>query len=464
MKISYSDIVKRISKLESPVSSSLANMREARIYTENKIFCKENAVNSIRNWESLDKDTDVAFNKALDIFEELCMNANESTIKESCRILTEAENKVRDQTQLMRSLKNRFARIKHKTEYNITKAHNTVTSNIYSSISNLQNTLKGASGGIAKANTVNVAKECFQELEDQCSLITECDRILRNYATISRRFNLDKVVSNIYRSSDSYQACFEIASYIDTYNQPFKNRYNSALEMTAYLFDKHFMNYPKEMIVEAVTDYFLFTGSLKEAQVNDVRDVMNISVLFEQDDFSSLSWLEMDPEPIENSVTIDLEDYGGEYGSIAEAIGFKKIIRDKKKEVKKDIKQTKKIIKRAAKEGNPEEHRDAEVKQMVDDFRSSCLKNKDSKTNLPSFKAMVSKIFTKSPYQIVYELPNILSLVRVVFVIGTGAIHPVLMLCSFIADQIIHIHLSRKQLEKIVKAYNSEIESVKAKT
>ena len=62
MKISYSDIVKRISKLESPVSSSLANMREARIYTENKIFCKENAVNSIRNWESLDKDTDVAFN------------------------------------------------------------------------------------------------------------------------------------------------------------------------------------------------------------------------------------------------------------------------------------------------------------------------------------------------------------------------------------------------------------------
>ena len=198
--------------------------------------------------------------KALDIFEELCMNANESTIKESCRILTEAENKVRDQTQLMRSLKNRFARIKHKTEYNITKAHNTVTSNIYSSISNLQNTLKGASGGIAKANTVNVAKECFQELEDQCSLITECDRILRNYATISRRFNLDKVVSNIYRSSDSYQACFEIASYIDTYNQPFKNRYNSALEMTAYLFDKHFMNYPKEMIVEAVTDYFLFTG------------------------------------------------------------------------------------------------------------------------------------------------------------------------------------------------------------
>ena len=463
MKISYSDIVKRISKLESPVSSSLANMREARIYTENKIFCKENAVNSIRNWESLDKDTDVAFNKALDIFEELCMNANESTIKESCRILTEAENKVRDQTQLMRSLKNRFARIKHKTEYNITKAHNTVTSNIYSSISNLQNTLKGASGGIAKANTVNVAKECFQELEDQCSLITECDRILRNYATISRRFNLDKVVSNIYRSSDSYQACFEIASYIDTYNQPFKNRYNSALEMTAYLFDKHFMNYPKEMIVEAVTDYFLFTGSLKEAQVNDVRDVMNISVLFEQDDFSSLSWLEMDPEPIENSVTIDLEDYGGEYGSIAEAIGFKKIIRDKKKEVKKDIKQTKKIIKRAAKEGNPEEHRDAEIKQMVDDFRSSCLKNKDSKTNLPSFKAMVSKIFTKSPYQIVYELPNILSLVRVVFVIGTGAIHPVLMLCSFIADQIIHIHLSRKQLEKIVKAYNSEIESVEAK-
>ena len=298
MKITFSDINKRISRLESSPSRTLINIKEAQLYTRHNgkdIFLSNNAFNSIENWESLDENTDVAFGKALDIFEELCLNAtSESMVRTACDILLEGTSKVRNQTQLMNSLKNRFGRLQHKSTAGVEKAHSSITSKIQDSIANIQNTLKSA-GMAGGAKTVNIAttNECFSQLQEKCAVFIECDRIVKNYATVSKRFNLDKIISNIKYNIDNYQACFEIASCIDTYNQSFKNRYNSALEIAAYVFDKHFMNYPKDKIVEAVTDYFLFTGSLKEEQVNDVKDVMRISVLFEQEDFSSLSWVDL---------------------------------------------------------------------------------------------------------------------------------------------------------------------------
>lgn len=469
MKVTFSDINKRISRLESSPPRTLINVKEAQLYTRHNgrdIFLSNNAFNSIENWESLDENTDVAFGKALDVFEELCLNAtSESMVRTACDILLEGISKVRNQTQLMNSLKNRFGRLQHKSTVGVEKAHSSVTSKIQDSIANIQNTLKNA-GLAGSTKTVNIAttNECFNQLQDRCAIFIECDRIVKNYATISKRFNLDKIISNIRYNIDNYQACFEIASCIDTYNQSFKNRYNSALETAAYVFDKHFMNYPKDKIVEAVTDYFLFTGSLKEEQVNDVKDVMRISVLFEQEDFSSLSWvdLEMPPEPIDNNVTVDIESYGTGYEFLSEN-DLNKAVKAKKKEIKKDVKKTGKIIKKAAKEGNPEERRDEEVKEMVAEFRASCLKNKDSKANLPSLKSLITKLFAKNPYQIVYELPNLLSLIRVAFIITLGAIHPVIMVCSFIVDQLLKVHFSRKQLEKIVNAYKNEIDSVKSK-
>lgn len=469
MKITFSDINKRISRLESSPPRTLINVKEAQLYTRHNgkdIFLSNNAFNSIENWESLDENTDVAFGKALDVFEELCLNAtSESMVRTACDILLEGTSKVRNQTQLMNSLKNRFGRLQHKSTVGVEKAHSSITSKIQDSIANIQNTLKSA-GMAGGAKTVNIAttNECFSQLQEKCAVFIECDRIVKNYATVSKRFNLDKIISNIRYDIDNYQACFEIASCIDTYNQSFKNRYNSALEIAAYVFDKHFMNYPKDKIVEAVTDYFLFTGSLKEEQVNDVKDVMRISVLFEQEDFSSLSWvdLEMPPEPIDNNVTVDIENYGTGYEFLSEN-DLNKAVEAKKKEIKKDVKKTGKIIKKAAKEGNPEEHRDEEVKEMVAEFRASCLKNKDSKTNLPSLKSLITKLFAKNPYQIVYELPNLLSLIRIAFIITSGAIHPVLMVCTFIVDQLLKVHFSRKQLEKIVNAYKNEINSVKSK-
>ena len=72
-------------------------------------------------------------------------------------------------------------------------------------------------------------------------------------------------------------------------------------------------------------------------------------------------------------------------------------------------------------------------------------------------------MFTKSPYQIVNGLPKIFGLIRLFFIAGTCAIHPIVALVGLITDKIIQNHLERKQLEKLINLYKSEIDKVKAK-
>lgn len=458
MLVTFSDINKRIIKLGSKPSARLINMREARLYTNNNTFCKENAINVIRNWESLDENTDTAYNKALDTFEEICNNTNSSIIRSTCNILLEDVTKVRDPSQLMNSLKYRLARLKKKSTSSVRSAADKNTDKIQSNITALK-TVKvsgiASPSSSSSASTDSATEECFNLLIDKCKLVMECDRIIKNYGTISKRFNLDKLVSDIRYPSDLYEACFEIASCIDTYNTTFKRKYNSALEMTSYVFDKHFMSYPKNKIIESVTDYFIFYGGLKEDTINDVKQIKDSSVLFEASDFNNIDWLFDNNKDSVNENEIQFSDG---YGYFNEK-GLGNIIKNKSKEIIKAGKD----LNKAAKEGNPDDHRDEEVKKMVSDFRASCVKNKDNKLNLTSLKSLITKIFTKTPEQIVYETPNILTIIRIGFIIGVGVIHPILMVCAYLVDGILKIHLSRKQLEKIIKAYKSEIETVNNK-
>lgn len=470
MKITFEDINRRVYRLNAKPKSHLVNMREAQIYTNKHEFCQNNAILAIENLDSLAENSNEAFNKALDIFDELCLNSNsKSVILNACNILVENVDKVRDQTQLANSLKYRMGIMRQKPTTKINRQYDDVSEKIRAALdavnSALKTNLPGATTQSASAEKNDeVKEECYNEILHRCFTVKECDRILKNYNNVSKRFNLDRIVDNIRYGNDLYQACYEIASCIDTYGGSFRSKYNSALETTAYVFDKHFMNYPKNKIVEAVTDYFIFTEALHESEYEDVKYVIDISVLFEQNDFSSLLWMfpkEEQTEKETENISI-VENYGVEFDYLTED-NLLKVLNKNSKAFKKDLKKsTKKLIK-DAKEGNPEEHKAAEVRQMVDEFRAQCTKNPDSKANLSSLKALINKIFVKSPYQIVYELPNLLSLIKVAFVLGTAFIHPVIGIITFLTNELISVHLTRKQMEKVIKAYNNEIDSVKNK-
>jgi len=465
MNITYNDISKRIRNKGNKITGSAII---PRLYTESNVFCTDNAIHSIMNWESLAENSNEAFNKALDIFEEVCANENASTIKTCSAFLVENVDKVRDASQLMRSFKHRISHQKSKAKAKITAGYKPVNSAISDSINAINKALssKGVAVTTSITNSNQATEESFNALIDQCQKIQECDRIIENYSKISKRFNIDKIVSEVTNVDDIYFAVMEITECIDTYTIPFKNKYSHALETSYYALNKHNMNYPSEKIIEAVTDYFIFSSVIREEELSAINEVKKKSVVMKQDAFNKALYYLYDKTEDEIFGT----DYADEYSSADELIEsycspfheegkLLKPIVDKTKEIKK---ATKDLIKNA-KKGNPDERIDPEVLEDINKFRKDCAKDPDNKNNITRLKSLVTSMFAKNPYQIVNGLPKFFSIIRGLFIVASINIHPIVALIAFITDKIIQMTLSRKQTEKIIKAYEKEIDSIKAK-
>lgn len=473
MNITFNDISKRI---RNRGVKSTGSALVPRIYTEHNVFCTNNAVNAIMNWETLAENSNEAFNKALDIFEEVCLNENVSTINKCSSYLAENVDKVRDASALERSLKIRSGRLNKKITTKVAKKYDPVNNAIKDSIATINKTL--ASKGVnVSTSTIKSTEESFNLLLSECKKIKECDRIIENYSKISKRFNIDRIINEVTYPNDIYFAIMEIARCIDTYSIPFKNKYSHALEASFYALNKYNMNYPPEKIIEAVTDYFIFSSVLTEENISAIKEVKDITVVFEQDDFDDISYLydggdEDDYDDyifdLDSDNQIDPLDIIESYCSPIheDEISLKDMKKQAKKEArakKKEIKKAARDLKKAAKQGNPDERLDRKTKEEIDNFRKQCAKDPDNKNNIVRLKALVSGIFTKTPEQIVFELPNFFIIIRTLLVLGGTAISPILGLLTFITSKIISLTLSRKQTEKIVKAYQNEIDSIKAK-
>lgn len=476
VRVTVEDVSRRKSskRYKFPKANVISN-NFPRLYTENGIFCHNNTIDTIQNWERLSEDTNTAFDKALDAFSELCLNANESVISTQCSFLLENVDKVRDANALMNSIKYKNSRLKSKISTKINNKLSSVNDAIRGSISNLNQTLHKAgvgSPGVAKSTQVSESfiNECFDKLYNKANEAKECDRILNNYSKISKVFDLKEAVSYIYSENDIYQAVIDITECINNYNASFRARYNCALETSLYVLNNSHIEYPKNKIIEAATDYFILATGLSESDIEDIKKISRSSVLFTEEDFEDSEYLWQMPvsDDISSMDYIDPESYSDGVAIVSESL--KKALNAKKneikhgiKDIKKDARAVNKMVKTNARKGNPEEARDEEVKAMVDDFRKECAKDKDNKTFPMKLKALVNKIFTRTPAQIVYELPSIFSIIRATLVVTTFAMNPIIGIISLITDQCIKLTLERKQMEKIINAYKNEISSLNSR-
>lgn len=455
MHVTIGDISRR-SKAKINNTNSSKDIKFINLYNDKGKFLESNAFNALHNWTDLNEDSNIAFNKALDVFIEICKNCNAAEVNNACIFLIQEEDKVRDAIHLQNSIKHKTSRLKTKI---ITKIQNKIddaSDNLNSSIDGIKNKLKTPLGGVASTSNNNnnrVAEESFNKLYEQAEIIAECDRILRNYNKICKRFDIDKIISEVCSYSDIYESIIELCSCIDTYQLPFIKKYNTALEIANYTLGKNYMNYAPEKIIEAVTDYFIFNTNISDSDRNDIKTIANNSVLFESADFNCVSFLFNDSNIISEGTKI----ISPEYGIVLE--------NDMKDKIDDDIKTIKKDMKEWPK-GNPDEHKDDNIKKMIQDFRDQCAKtDKDENKNMliAHFKSLINKIYTKNPDQIVSEIPNFFTLIRVTFIVGSTALNPVLGLVSLITDIALKINMTRKQTDKIIKAYNDEISKVKTK-
>jgi hypothetical protein len=440
---------------------------QPRIYTESNIFCLNNAMEAINNWRSLDETTNRAFDKALDIFNELCINANESSIRTSGNVLIENVDKVRDAGELARSIKYHTTRLKTKS---MTKIQNKIDD-----MFNKANAIKPASADALEKLTSalpktpapsepvktndTVSQEIYDALAHEAAKCVEIDRIIENYNLTCNRFNLDKLVNEISSPQDNRDTAMSIAECIDTYDVPFKKKYCLALENCFYAFNKNHLSYPNDQIVEAVTDYFIFSSGLRESDISDIKRVRDISVVFESKDFKPLDYI-LNDDSSNDEPDVELGDDAvraeNTVANYTADILYEESIKDVVKGVASNLKSS--FLK-----GNPDENVSAEVQKMVSDFRKQVSKDPNNTANMSKLKALVTKFFSSSTSSIINGTKGIFSIIRGLVIFSTIPISPVAALVTLGADLVVKNEINKKQVEKYLSAYKDEYDSVTAK-
>ena len=462
MVVTIDGINKRLYKLNYKNLQSKVNLSEVALFSEStNIFFENNAINAINNWEGLDENTNVAFNKALDIFDNLIMYGNESATRNACDFLTESINKVRDSKALANSIKYRISRIKTKINGNINNATDKVNDAIKSSVNNFSSSISKTSTALGSDKEA-MAEKCYEQLIDQSKLIIECDRIVNNYNSVCKRFDLDKKIQSIKNETDGRQTIYEIASYIDTYNSPFKNKYNTALEAAWYGFNKYHIEYSNTAIIEGVTDYFIFNGGLDDNKLHDINYIRNASPIFENTEFDCINFLYDNDEVLDSTVDdfdVDFGENGVTYSAITTNLEeFAKMAAMKnqlQESYEMDNTSTELDVIKV----------DTEIKELINDFKKACSRNNDSIMNLSYLKALITNIFNKDPYQIIFNISSIFDIVRTVFIYGETNIDDILEVVDSITNELVKksIIISRKQCERAIKSYEKEIEIVNSK-
>ena len=97
------------------------------------------------------------------------------------------------------------------------------------------------------------------------------------------------------------------------------------------------------------------------------------------------------------------------------------------------------------------------AKNIIDSFKLSKTKNDTD------IRTCISKMFTKSPDQIINGTPNFLSWLRLSYVIGATSINPILGGVALLVDQFISMKLKRRDIEKMIIAFENERKIIKEK-
>ena len=293
-KINIYKVKQREKTSNSLYSRDLDDYSEIRLWNEsNSIFFEKNTMDKIHNWKGLNENSNVAFNDALDTFNELLENSlSICRIQSTCNYLIDEMVLVNNSLQLKKNIKNKLAYMKRKNKANI---HNKMMKRNILSGSTLQRNMNSKlprdSGG-REFKRESLIEECYNKLYQEAKNIYECDRIIANYNRISKRFKLENLIDKFkLGNTNLYSTIQEIASLIDTFEAPFRNIYNSTLETCWYLFNKKYVNFTNTDIIEAGTDYFILNDGLLDSEINDIKIVSESSAVMDKDDFKCINYL-----------------------------------------------------------------------------------------------------------------------------------------------------------------------------
>lgn len=377
----------------------------------------------------------VQFESVLQLFDALyeCESSTTGQLIKMCNyICEEAAPKVRDAKDTNTNLRRKLGRLKSKVttkiDNNITDAMATVNAKIHAAQGNFKrNTAKiqaNINKGLRRKPTTKQESylECYERFIDSVHMYEECDRIIDNYNTFSKRYNLEKLFVENTRMNGVKDTIHKLCEYTDTYEMSNMKKFALAIESGWLGFEQTGIEYNKKELLEAATDYFL----MKKDGYKDCMYVLENSTIYEPKDMP----------------------YGME------------IITEEEPEDENDnpFKRYEEIQNQLTESSSQLILEEYNFNKIFSDFKKSDEENKETKLNM-----LVRKLYTKNVSNIVDETPNFLNWIRRVFVLGTVAIHPVLGAICIIGDIFAQLHFERDETEKMMKCFDKEIKESETK-
>lgn len=443
MRITMTDIRHRLSKVGTQYSKP-ATINGQRLYEQAIRGHQTNVVRRVlSSWESLAESDISSLSKLLDVFDVVAESKNVGLLKTmTTEICENVIPKVRNGMETNALVKHRVSRFKTKVQTKIQNKINDIENLIDGnkisdaqaaiSAANAQKTVAQANGERDNGIEQSPQEECYNRLMEAANKVVSCDRVIENYNSISKRFNIDRTIRENC-SLGVYDIVFEVCKLIDTYEMPLRVKYNTSLESCIYGLEKNGVKYEAKEVVRSCTEYFLLKEDAKLFE--DISGILEDAQLFDPEvDYDEVEYITEKPEDDEPT---EFELYVKELEE-----GYDMVHEKEMKNFAKSVAKSNKN----------------EVKDLINSIKTLPEKTPEK------IKAIIRKIYTKSPEQVIDGTPNLLAWIRVGLVCSTlTSMGPLSAIIIFIVDQFIAMGVKRAEAERMVKKFTADIEATRAK-
>ena len=102
---------------------------------------------------------------------------------------------------------------------------------------------------------------CKKMINESIDTVNECDRIIKNFNTVSKRFNIKNVLTDgvLYKEDgiSLTESIHTLCSLIDTYDMPMNYKFCNSAEIAFYVLEELDSTIDQKTILESIIDYYL---------------------------------------------------------------------------------------------------------------------------------------------------------------------------------------------------------------
>lgn len=418
---------------------------KSKLLLESNIYRFDDKKFLLQHWESLDENQVECFKKCIDILDEAYENDNVKDFNYTkSYIINEVAPTVRDAKQVTKYLKYKTTRMKNKIKEKIEKNVEDIKDTSSKIVDKTKETNKKAvndlKNNVKKSLGQKDIHEAYIQILDTMIKYGHCDRVLENNYNIQKRFNIMNMVENTDINNDPALLALvdSVCECVNTYDADFGTRLNTTLETCFYFLSRKDKNFNKSLVLEEVVNNFI-SGDLSQGNLLEMRSIIESSVVFDSNDKDKVEFI-YTAMPYNESTYDDnilIDNNNNKITNIIQTDYFVMDFKPFDESFANSVSKT--------------------AKDIVNDFKVAKMKKSTD------IRTLVSKMFTKSPDQIIDGTPNFLSLLRLSYVIGATSIHPVLGGVVLLVDQFIAMKLKRRDISKMITVFKNERKNVAEK-